>query len=73
MMLMRWQLAYPGRRSPGSRLLGDARMPGGVMLPEFYNELGAMHDHGFPVVRSRSGRSSCAAAQISAPDMVSRA
>ena len=44
MMLMRWQLAYPGRALPllGS-LLGEARMPGGVMLPEFYNELGAMH------------------------------
>src|SRR4030095_11665962 len=24
-------------------LFGDARMPGGTMLPEFYNELGAMH------------------------------
>ena len=44
MMLMRWQLAYPGSALPllGS-LLGDKRMPGGVMLPEFYNELGAMH------------------------------
>src|SRR5262245_10838215 len=44
MMLMRWQLAYPGKAVAwlGS-LLGDARMPGGVMLPEFYNELGAMH------------------------------
>ena len=44
MMLMRWQLAYPGAPLPllGS-LLGEARMPGGTMLPEFYNELGAMH------------------------------
>jgi cytochrome c oxidase subunit 1 len=44
MMLMRWQLAYPGKALPllGS-ILGDARMPGGIMLPEFYNELGAMH------------------------------
>ena len=44
MMLMRWQLAYPGSALPllGS-LLGDKRMPGGMMLPEFYNELGAMH------------------------------
>ncbi len=24
-------------------LFGEARMPGGTMLPEFYNELGAMH------------------------------
>ena len=44
MMLMRWQLAYPGAALPLlGRLLGEARMPGGTMLPEFYNELGAMH------------------------------
>ncbi len=44
MMLMRWQLAYPGRALPLlGTLLGEARMPGGIMLPEFYNELGAMH------------------------------
>src|SRR2546426_3755463 len=44
MMLMRWQLAYPGAALPFfGRLLGDARMPGGTMLPEFYNQLGAMH------------------------------
>src|SRR4026207_807318 len=44
MMLMRWQLAYPGAALPllGS-ILGESRMPGGTMLPEFYNELGAMH------------------------------
>ncbi|HKT80388.1 MAG TPA: cbb3-type cytochrome c oxidase subunit I [Vicinamibacterales bacterium] len=44
MMIMRWQLAYPGAPIPliGS-FLGDARAPGGVMLPEFYNQLGAMH------------------------------
>lgn len=44
MMLMRWQLAYPGEPIPFiGRLLGDERAPGGVMLPEFYNQLGAMH------------------------------
>jgi cytochrome c oxidase subunit I len=44
MMLMRWQLAYPGAALPLiGNLLGEARMPGGIMLPEFYNELGAMH------------------------------
>jgi cytochrome c oxidase subunit 1 len=44
MMLMRWQLAFPGRALPFiGGLLGDTRMPGGVMLPEFYNQLGAMH------------------------------
>jgi len=43
-MLMRWQLAYPGEALPfiGS-LFGEERMPDGVMLPEFYNQLGAMH------------------------------
>jgi cytochrome c oxidase subunit 1 len=44
MMLMRWQLAYPNQPLPWiGRLFGDARMPGGIMLPEFYNQLGAMH------------------------------
>jgi len=44
MMLMRWNLAYPGQPIPFlGDLLGKARMPGGVMLPEFYNQLGAMH------------------------------
>ena len=46
MMLMRWQLAYPGEALPFkwlSDLLGPDRMPDGIMLPEFYNQLGAMH------------------------------
>src|SRR5687767_15572678 len=43
MMLMRWQLAYPEAALPFLSFLGEARMPGGTMLPEFYNELGAMH------------------------------
>jgi cytochrome c oxidase subunit 1 len=44
MMILRWQLAYPGQSLPiiGS-WFGDENMPGGVMLPEFYNQLGAMH------------------------------
>jgi cytochrome c oxidase subunit 1 len=44
MTLMRWQLAYPGQPIPliGS-LFGVANAPGGIMLPEFYNQLGAMH------------------------------
>lgn len=43
-MLMRWQLAYPEQALPLiGHLFGESRMPGGVMLPEFYNELGAMH------------------------------
>ena len=44
MMLMRWQLAYPGEAIPFlGTLFGPDRMPDGVMLPEFYNQLGAMH------------------------------
>jgi cytochrome c oxidase subunit 1 len=44
MMLMRWQLAYPGTAIPlVGAWLGSANAPGGVMLPEFYNQLGAMH------------------------------
>src|ERR1041385_6224961 len=43
-MMMRWQLAYPGQALPViGKLLGESRMPGGVMAPEFYNQLGAMH------------------------------
>ena len=44
MLIMRWQLAYPGQPVPFiGQFLGDARAPGGVILPEFYNQLGAMH------------------------------
>src|SRR3989338_5087596 len=43
-MLMRWQLAFPGQPLPLiGKLFGEMNMPCGVMLPEFYNELGAMH------------------------------
>ncbi len=44
MMVMRWQIAYPGQPIPLiGGLLGESRAPGGIMLPEFYNQLGAMH------------------------------
>jgi len=46
MVLMRWQLAYPGSPLPfiGHLLTSETRFsPPGVMLPEFYNSLGAMH------------------------------
>lgn len=44
MMLMRWQLAYPGQPIPLiGRFFSNESMPGGIMLPEFYNQLGAMH------------------------------
>src|SRR5438270_3426675 len=48
MMLMRWQLAYPGQSLPLigdalGRLFGPGSMPDGKMTSEFYNSLGAMH------------------------------
>lgn len=48
MMMMRWQLAYPGQALPviGKTLnviFGTGSMPDGKMTPEFYNSLGAMH------------------------------
>ena len=46
MLLLRWQLAHPGEPVPGATaLLGpnNPSMPGGVITPEFYNSLGAMH------------------------------
>lgn len=45
MMLMRWQLAYPGKPFPDwiAKLFSDQQMISGIMLPEFYNQLGAMH------------------------------
>ncbi|MHC4090520.1 MAG: cytochrome C oxidase subunit I, partial [Planctomycetota bacterium] len=44
-MLMRWQLAYPGDPIPLiGKLLGAALADeNGVLLPEGYNSLGAMH------------------------------
>ncbi len=46
MMIMRWQLAYPGQAFPITwlaHLIGQNNMPDGIMLPEYYNQLGAMH------------------------------
>ena len=44
MLLMRWQLAYPGHPIPFfGRLFSPALAPNGVMSGEFYNALGAMH------------------------------
>jgi cytochrome c oxidase subunit 1 len=43
-LLVRWQLAYPGQPVPlVGGLFPDAMAPGGVLLPEFYNQLTAMH------------------------------
>jgi cytochrome c oxidase subunit I len=43
MLLMRLQLAAPGKSWAILKILGEARAPGGIMLPEAYNQLGAMH------------------------------
>ncbi len=46
MTLMRYQLAYPGKAFPVSWVVdffGQKQMPGGVMSPDLYNSLGAMH------------------------------
>jgi cytochrome c oxidase subunit I len=43
-LIIRWQLAYPGRPIPiVGPLLWEAFAPGGVLLPSSYNQLGAMH------------------------------
>jgi cytochrome c oxidase subunit 1 len=43
-VMIRWQLAYPGQPVPVvGPFLGEANAPGGIILPEFYNQLGAMH------------------------------
>lgn len=44
MLLMRWQLAYPGTPIPLiGKLFSPELAPNGVMSGEFYNSLGAMH------------------------------
>jgi cytochrome c oxidase subunit 1 len=48
MMLMRWQLAYPGQALPVigkwlPHIFGPGSMPDGKMTADFYNSLGAMH------------------------------
>src|SRR5436190_902010 len=44
MMLLRWQLAYPMQPIPLiGQFLGSHNVASGIMLPEFYNQLGAMH------------------------------
>lgn len=43
-LLLRWQLAFPGEPIPViGRLLPDSLAPGGILMPHFYNSLGAMH------------------------------
>jgi cytochrome c oxidase subunit 1 len=43
MILMRLQLGWPGHAFNIMKVLGETRAPGGILLPEAYNQLGAMH------------------------------
>jgi cytochrome c oxidase subunit 1 len=43
MLLMRLQLGWPNQAFGLMKVLGETRAPGGIMLPEAYNQLGAMH------------------------------
>ena len=42
-MLMRWQLGWPGQPLPWMERIAPEGMPGGIMLPEYYNMLFTMH------------------------------
>ncbi len=42
-MLMRWQLGWPGAPLAFMEKIAPAGMPGGVMVPEYYNMLFTMH------------------------------
>ena len=42
-MLIRWQLGWPGHALPFMEQIAPAGMPGGVMVPEYYNMLFTMH------------------------------
>ena len=44
MLLFRWQLAWPGQPIPiATAIFGENNAPGGILLPEFYYQLVAMH------------------------------
>ena len=42
-VLIRYQLAWPGREIPLGSILPETMAPDGIMLPEFYNSLVTMH------------------------------
>jgi cytochrome c oxidase subunit I len=42
-MLVRWQMAFPGRPLVFMGKIAPSGMPSGIMLPEFYNALFTMH------------------------------
>jgi cytochrome c oxidase subunit 1 len=44
MLLLRWQLAWPGQPIGAAvAIFGETNAPGGVLLPEFYYQLVSMH------------------------------
>ncbi len=44
MLLLRWQLAWPGQPIPiATAIFGETNAPGGILLPEFYYQLVGMH------------------------------
>jgi cytochrome c oxidase subunit 1 len=44
MLLLRWQLAWPGQPiGVATAIFGESNAPGGVLLPEFYYQLVSMH------------------------------
>jgi cytochrome c oxidase subunit 1 len=44
MLVLRWQLAWPGQPIPlAAAIFGETNAPGGVLLPEFYYQLVSMH------------------------------
>jgi cytochrome c oxidase subunit 1 len=42
-LLIRWQLGWPGKALPFMEKIAPEGMPGGIMLPEYYNMLFTMH------------------------------
>ncbi len=44
MLLLRWQLAWPGQPiAIATAIFGETNAPGGILLPEFYYQLVGMH------------------------------
>jgi hypothetical protein len=50
-LLIRWQLAYPGEVVPFGGLLGESNAPGGSLSPEFYNQAGRHNCAGWDTYR----------------------
>ena len=42
-MLIRWQVAFPGKPLPFGGIFPETMAPNGIILPEFYNALVTMH------------------------------